>query len=610
MGWAGVAGAGGWRWDPEGAARYVQGGRWLAHLVVGGFGAVVNVEVLPVWANLGLLAVAGYLCVTDVLTHDVAMAVVLAKTMGGDFFAGKLDTLEWKAVLGFTFCAFGPLAVLKDSALVTGMAGTAESGAGEVLRTYGRLFPIVWLIQLVCEWGDGAWERFVFFRHRYSFEAFNLALLLLLPRMTSAERTVVQVDLVVCLGYRLSNTVLIGLKGIAPVVGDMVKKGAFRAFSALRGIRLVNVSDPEVAMAVLRASDCKGDALERNVATPAWAPVLSLESIDGPLYETMVKNFHLMYARAMDPPSKMAGIAREQAAALRKSGAEVNADAVARLTLSCFIKYLFDRDWEPRFEVLVNASWEWRMQIAVRGRANAQVKQRAIDLVVNDLLRNCDRLWNVFGDRWEMPQYWSLVMQPILLSPAINAGDIAVALKLLPGRSLDEAMRAMHPFPILERWVDRDIVHPRTGKVAVRKDSQVIMFTSDFRGSTFPWAVFGVGPRQCAGTQLATAFLRALKEELAEHADAVDRFLPEKGHRYSGRNNDGVSSVAEALYFFMTVLPVIFRTATAPADSLQPGAANMAAPVPAPAEKREIYANATSPQVKRPLDMAARPVEA
>jgi hypothetical protein len=251
------------------------------------------------------------------------------------------------------------------------------------------------------------------------------------------------------------------------------------------------------------------------------------------------------------------------------------------------------------------------MQIAVRGKANAEVKRRAVDLVVNDLLRNCDRLWSVFGDRWEMPQYWSLVMQPILLSPAINAGDIAVALKYMPGKNLDEAMRAMHPFPILERWVDRDIVHPRTSKLAVRKNSQVIMFTSDFRGSAYPWAVFGVGPRQCAGTQLAMAYLKALKEELADHADAKGRFVPEKGHRYSGRNNDGTSSVAEVMYFIRTILPVIFHRSADPTAMAATAGATGSEMVPARATAvaQEGPSRPRSPLVKRPRASAARPTE-
>jgi len=50
----------------------------------------------------------------------------------------------------------------------------------------------------------------------------------------------------------------------------LVRKVCFWIFGMLNGQRLVNVTDAEVATAVMRSSDIKGDALERHVATPAW----------------------------------------------------------------------------------------------------------------------------------------------------------------------------------------------------------------------------------------------------------------------------------------------------------------------------------------------------
>jgi hypothetical protein len=52
----------------------------------------VNVEVLPLVGNLGLLGGAAVLLVNDVITFDYAALVYLAKTFSGDFLAGKLDT--------------------------------------------------------------------------------------------------------------------------------------------------------------------------------------------------------------------------------------------------------------------------------------------------------------------------------------------------------------------------------------------------------------------------------------------------------------------------------------------------------------------------------------
>ena len=82
----------------------------------------------------------------------------------------------------------------------------------------------------------------------------------------------------------------------------------------------------------------------------------------------------------------------------------------------------------------------------------------------------------------------------MLISPAINVGDIAVAMKTHPELGLEAAMRQMHPFPIFERFVEKDVV--LKGRVVVRGGTQVMMFTSDFKDAKVPWSVFGSGPRQ------------------------------------------------------------------------------------------------------------------
>lgn len=204
---------------------------------------------------------------------------------------GKLDTPEWKLVLLFTFGAFGP-----------GLWFAAGSNAAALAAAspFFRILPVLFVIQAVCEYGDAHMEHLKFFRHRYGFEAFTLAALTCLPGgITPSELRVVQYDLVICLFYRVSNLCIIvyksGAAGSAAAAAAVAaRKVCFRVFGALSGQRLVNVTNAEVATAVLRASDVKGDALERHVATPAWRPLLSLESVDGPLYSAMLRDFHLV----------------------------------------------------------------------------------------------------------------------------------------------------------------------------------------------------------------------------------------------------------------------------------------------------------------------------
>ena len=98
----------------------------------------------------------------------------------------------------------------------------------------------------------------------------------------------------------------------------------------------------------------------------------------------------------------------------------------------------------------------------------------------------------------------------------------------------------------------------------------MIMFTSDL-GATIPWPVFGAGPRACAGTKLALGLLQTMRERLASSS----AFAPERGHRFSGRNNDGGLTPAEAWRFVKTVVPIVlgFRRGRKSDEALERAAA-------------------------------------
>jgi hypothetical protein len=518
-----------------GLAPYLASRRWLTHAYLGSIGAAVNVKVHSFAVNLTLLLVAAAACIADA-RHDYAILVYLAKTFAGDFLAGKLDTREWRLVLLFVFGLFGPALWL------------LERDASSAYAPYSRVLPALFLIQAVCELGDNYLERFVFFRHRYAFEAASAALLLLTsPR--PAEIAVIQHDLVVCLFYRISNFVIILER--SGVIWVALRKACFWLFGALHGTPLVNVADVDTAMAVLRASDVKGAALERYVASPAWLPLLSLESVDGPLYRAMLADLHVVVA-ALPPPAALQPISARLCDALVAGGGVIDAEAIAQLSVQAVVEYLFDAPWHEDMRVIVDASWEWRKEIAVRGKADAAVKAAAIARVIA-LLRATPKLWALFGEKWTTPRYYSLILQPFLISPCINAGDIAVTLASQPTLSLEDAIRAAHPFPIFERFVRSDIKAPDgSGRVAVKGGTQVIIFTSDLRGAG-AWPAFGAGPRACAGTNLALALLRPVHATLRPAAT----FAPARNHRFSGRNNDGNVSLSEMWYFLKVVAPVV-----------------------------------------------------
>ena len=166
--------------------------RWLSFALLGGIGAVVNVNIISPARNILLLLICGAAIMFD-LQFDATMAIYLSKTLCGDYIAGKLDTLEWKlsgifAVLVATSCA-----ILLDTAM----------------KDYGRITLLLFAMQVFCEYGDNHFERFKFFRHRYSFELIHTLILFNLPGMSILELRVILMDLIACSAYRSSNYIII-----------------------------------------------------------------------------------------------------------------------------------------------------------------------------------------------------------------------------------------------------------------------------------------------------------------------------------------------------------------------------------------------------------------
>ena len=146
-----------------------------------------------------------------------------------------------------------------------------------------------------------------------------------------------QHDLVICLFYRVSNLCIIlvkngWLKDCGARAERVARKALFRVFAAFANQRLVNVTDVDVATAVLKRSSIKGDGLERHVATPAWRPLLSLESVDGDLYERMVRAFHELVAE-LPEPRKVAEIAEARAEEMLRTARARSEKDVMQLSL-------------------------------------------------------------------------------------------------------------------------------------------------------------------------------------------------------------------------------------------------------------------------------------
>lgn len=228
-------------------------GLWLSRyhgcIYLGSIGAPINIKIYNFSLNLLLLVIGGVYCLYDsYIYRDYIILIYLLKTFTGDYLAGKLDTVEWKLVLFFIYGLVLPLHLYSDSQFP------------QNFHSYLPIFLYLFIIQFICEYGDNYYESWTFFRHRYSYEILNLLLVLLVP-LTEYELSIVQYDMLICLWYRISNALYILYQ--TDIISIYLKILGFKLHGYIIGIPVVNVTDPEIAMLVMKNSNDKGLALER-----------------------------------------------------------------------------------------------------------------------------------------------------------------------------------------------------------------------------------------------------------------------------------------------------------------------------------------------------------
>ncbi len=242
--------------DSSNLFHYIHSLRWIGHVYIGIIGAVVNVKLLGVHWNLALLGGAALLIFTDLYHNDFAYVVYILKTFCGDYLAGKLDTFEWKLTL--TFGLLLPV-------VVSFWAETTHQ-----VEAYSRILLLLFLIQLICEYGDNHWEHLKFFRYRYSFEVLTVLVLvglayaptwsaflptgtsLTVSALTPKELDVIRFDLVICLFYRISNFVILMVVMQSEQIANFCNMFVFHCFGWYTGVAAQRVVDPYVAMLVLK----------------------------------------------------------------------------------------------------------------------------------------------------------------------------------------------------------------------------------------------------------------------------------------------------------------------------------------------------------------------
>jgi hypothetical protein len=173
---------------------YLNSMRWICHLFYGGAGALLNSGKFDAEFQIALL-ILGLFFLCSELAIDNVILVYFFKTIFGDILAGKIDS--------FTF-QFGSVAMIVVVAPLSYYLSSADGTINDFIRIFFLLFGV----QFFCEYGDKNWDRFSFFRYRYSFEVAN-ALILAYMSLSFKEISVIHYDLVACWSYRVFNYALI-----------------------------------------------------------------------------------------------------------------------------------------------------------------------------------------------------------------------------------------------------------------------------------------------------------------------------------------------------------------------------------------------------------------
>lgn len=344
---------------------------------------------------------------------------------------------------------------------------------------------------------------------------------------------------------------------------------------------------------ILKLSD-KGQVIEELFASPSFLPILSLESTNGKIWETLKKNL-FKFVAYIPSQEKLASIAKQESNNLLKNKIVLDSKLVSKMTVKIFLKWLFmdqvkiddnntdssstnkestqidsinsddevinnDGDefvfinkflTEEFLDNMYESSLEYRKEIAIKGKGCMKKKQYAVDAIVEIFKQS--KYSDLFD--WEKPECYSIIMQPFIISPMINMSDIAVILDNNKDKYnkkefesfnsyLDFCLFKEHPFPILERY-DAEIntqyfIDMRNLKNHINeKEGSVVNF--------------GVGIRGCMGRAYARKFITSF---FGPFINEKELFLPKVGHLYSGRDNDN-ASIVESIYQFKVLFKVL-----------------------------------------------------
>ena len=327
----------------------------------------------------------------------------------------------------------------------------------------------------------------------------------------------------------------------------------------VKNIKYINTLDIDEIKKILQLKT-KGKFIEYYVATNAWKPIISLESCDNEEWLFVKNNFIYFINKLKKNHELLSEIVNKNLTEyIRNKNTVIDSSIISKIICISFCDFLFDHKLsEYQVDLLYQSSLEWRKEIALKGKGDMSIKLEAINIIL-ELIKLNNEVYSIFKDKWDQPEYYSVIMQPFIISPMINIADIMCNYQTLIRKGavttndkitfdlIDKIIYSYHPFPILERY---DIITNTQYFIPL----DVLTNYKNFNENS-KFLSFGYGPRKCAGSQYTYKIMEVL---LSEYNKNTYLFNPEKNHKYSGRINDKFN-LYETLYMLYKLFFFIYE---------------------------------------------------
>ena len=300
----------------------------------------------------------------------------------------------------------------------------------------------------------------------------------------------------------------------------------------------------------------KGRALEELFSCEAWKPIISLESVNSPIWDEIKKNY-LQLKQHFPKHEIISEIAREEAELLISKDNKIDSKQISISTVKIFLKWilyddksLYEQITDDLIDRLYKASLEFRKEIAIKGKGCLKTKEESVTLVMNLIKQS--KYKDLFD--WDKPICYSIIMQPFIISPMINMSDIGVNIKKYISEKekhkdfaefVEYCIFMDHPFPALERYDEITNTQIFINLTNLKNNKE-------FDGKLIS---FGMGTRSCLGRVFAKEFLNSFFPIVSDSKN----FKPNVNHLYSGRDNDNEINLFEIFYLTKTVMGVILN---------------------------------------------------